>query len=173
MISTKCNYSNTFIKDKKPIWTRNVQVLGTVPLSGSNRILVISVNKWTVHSIIDGVILAHIDVETLGSVLEPHSFLDMGIYSNRFSLYIGRFVIYKPKHYEKNIVIDLTNLCCTKDLGIANSEYLYEESYGHCGIVVGIRDLTRQPLLLNDTFNIRNATLIVNGKDYKIIDMSF
>ncbi|KAI9591819.1 hypothetical protein BDF19DRAFT_246684 [Syncephalis fuscata] len=171
MISTECGYSNVCIKDAKPIWTRNDDIYSTVPLFGSNRILVISERGWTVHSIIDGAILAHINVENLDLVFETPRLLHIADYTKLFISHIGRFVLYRSKYDNKFIAVDLMNLR-TRNLGIANSEYLYETCERR-GIIVKFSSLIRQPLLLNDTFDTRNAALIEDDENYRVIDLSF
>ncbi|KAI9597423.1 hypothetical protein BDF19DRAFT_411880 [Syncephalis fuscata] len=106
MISTEYRYSTVCIKNVKPIWTHNNYLRGTIPLVGSNRVFVISEKEWTVHSIIDGAILPHINAKTLSLMLEPHSFLGMNVYTNRFSLFMGKFILYTFKHDKKIIAVD-------------------------------------------------------------------
>ncbi|KAI9593983.1 hypothetical protein BDF19DRAFT_424020 [Syncephalis fuscata] len=173
MISTDCSYSSICIKDAKPIWTLNGSFYGTVPLFGSNRILVMSGKGWTVHSLIDGVILAHIDVRNLISTLEHHRSLSMSVYIRRFSLYRGRCALYESISDGTFIAVDLIHPSRTRNLGKTNSEYLYKQALQSRNIIVRFDHLINYSLLLNDIFDTRNAMLMVDGKDYKIIDVSF
>ncbi|KAI9598795.1 hypothetical protein BDF19DRAFT_431440, partial [Syncephalis fuscata] len=173
MISTECVYSNVCIKDVKPIWTLNSHFCGTVPLFGSNRILVMYSKSWAVHSLIDGARLAHIDEETLRSALEAPRLLNINEYAKLLSLYIGRFIIYSSKSDGKFIAVDLVDLNRSKNLDTTISEYLYKKVFERRGTVVKLGQVIRAALLLNDTFNTRNAMLIVDNDEYRIIDMSF
>ncbi|KAI9597151.1 hypothetical protein BDF19DRAFT_421092 [Syncephalis fuscata] len=169
MISTECGYSNACIKDVKPIWTRSDCLYGTIPLFGSNRILVISESGWTICSSIDGTIIARIDVENLSLMLKVQHLLDIDRYNDLLSLFMGRFILYDTKEYGLTAV-DLAHPNRTRNVGITNSEYLYETCERR-SIIAKFEHLARGHLL-SDTFSTKNAALIMDGKDYKIIDLS-
>ncbi|KAI9597461.1 hypothetical protein BDF19DRAFT_463856 [Syncephalis fuscata] len=173
MISTECGYSNVCIKDVNPIWTYNNYFYGTVPLFGYKHILVISKREWTVHSIIDGAILARIDLETLSLMPAAVRMQDTIFYNSFFSLYIGRFIIYESQYDDAFIAMDLIHPNRIKSLGIENSNYLYEKLFGHPYILTRFDRLIGNHLLLNDTFDTRNTMVVVDNEDYKIVDLSF
>ncbi|KAI9599458.1 hypothetical protein BDF19DRAFT_428775 [Syncephalis fuscata] len=173
MISTECGSPNACIKNVEPIWLLNNYRYSTVPLFGFNRILVMYSKNWAIHSLTDGAILAHIDVETLSSVPGAPRLLNINKYTKHFSLCIGGFIVCSSKDDGTLTAIDLINSNRTRKLGKKNSEYLYKQVLRRRTIIVRLDRLINHPLLLNDTFNTRNAMLIARGKDYKIIDLSF